>query len=43
VFIGHVAPTEAVDAAEAFRKEIREQYADATHNVPASWVRASPF
>jgi len=42
-FIGHVAPAEAVDAAEAFREEIYEQYADATHNVPAYRVRASPF
>ena len=42
-FIGHVAPVETVDAAEAFCEEIREQYADATHNVPAYRVRASPF
>jgi len=42
-FIGHVAPVETVDAAEAFVDEIREQYADATHNVPAYRVRASPF
>jgi len=42
-FIGHVAPVETVDAAEAFVDEIRAQYADATHNVPAYRVRASPF
>ncbi|WP_276252065.1 IMPACT family protein [Haloarcula rara] len=42
-FIGHVAPVETVDAAEAFVEEIRGQYADATHNVPAYRVRASPF
>ncbi|WP_262179076.1 IMPACT family protein [Haloarcula laminariae] len=42
-FIGHVAPAETVDAAEAFVDEIRADYADATHNVPAYRVRASPF
>ena len=42
-FIGHVAPVETVEAAEAFVAEIREAYADATHNVPAYRVRASPF
>ncbi|WP_324664951.1 IMPACT family protein [Haloarcula sediminis] len=42
-FIGHVAPVETVDAAEAFVGDIRDQYADATHNVPAYRVRASPF
>jgi uncharacterized YigZ family protein len=42
-FIGHVAPAETVEAAEAFYEEICEQYADATHNVPAYRVRASPF
>jgi len=41
-FIGHVAPVESVAAAEAFVEEICEQYADATHNVPAYRVRASP-
>ena len=42
-FIGHIAPVETVEAAEAFCEEIRKQYADATHNVPAYRVRASPF
>jgi uncharacterized YigZ family protein len=42
-FIGHVAPVETVAEAEAFCEEIREEYADATHNVPAYRVRASPF
>ncbi|MDS0260157.1 IMPACT family protein [Haloarcula sp. S1CR25-12] len=42
-FIGHVAPAETVAEAEAFVDEIREQYADATHNVPAYRVRAEPF
>ena len=42
-FIGHVAPAETVAEAEAFCDEIREAYADATHNVPAYRVRASPF
>ena len=41
-FIGHVAPAETVAEAEAFVDEIRETYADATHNVPAYRVRASP-
>jgi len=34
-FIGHVAPADSVAAAEAFVSEVREAYADATHNVPA--------
>ncbi|WP_135303580.1 IMPACT family protein [Haloarcula amylovorans] len=42
-FIGHVAPVETVEDAEAFVAEIRDAYADATHNVPAYRVRASPF
>jgi len=39
-FVGHVAPAESVDAAEAFVSEVREAYADATHNVPAYRVPA---
>jgi len=39
-FIGHVAPADSVDAAEAFVSEVREAYADATHNVPAYRVPA---
>jgi uncharacterized YigZ family protein len=39
-FIGHVAPAESVDVAEAFVREVREAYADATHNVPAYRVPA---
>ena len=42
-FIGHVTPAETVAEAEAFVEEIRETYADATHNVPAYRVRDSPF
>jgi len=42
-FLGHVAPVERVDAAEAFVDEVRAEYADATHNVPAYRVRADPF
>ncbi|MBV0925729.1 IMPACT family protein [Halomicroarcula limicola] len=42
-FIGYVAPVETVEAAEAFVAEIRDAHADATHNVPAYRVRASPF
>jgi len=42
-FIGHVVPVETVEEAEASVEEIRAEYADATHNVPAYRVRASPF
>ncbi|MBZ6495690.1 IMPACT family protein [Natrinema longum] len=38
-FLGHVRPVESVDAAEAFVDAVREEYADATHNVPAYRVR----
>ncbi|WP_255169408.1 IMPACT family protein [Natrononativus amylolyticus] len=39
-FIGHVRPVETVEAAEAFVAATGEEYADATHNVPAYRVRA---
>jgi len=39
-FIGHVRPIDTVDAAEAFVDAVSEEYADATHNVPAYRVRA---
>jgi uncharacterized YigZ family protein len=42
-FVGHVAPVADADAAESFVEEVREEYADATHNVPAYRVRADPF
>ena len=42
-FIGHVAPAETVEAAEAFVAEVTEAHADATHNVPAYRVRADPL
>jgi len=42
-FIGHVAPARTVDAAEDFVAEVRDEYPDATHNVPAYRVRADPF
>ena len=42
-FIGHVAPARTVDAAESFIEEVREEYDDATHNVPAYRVRADPL
>ncbi|MFB6118248.1 IMPACT family protein [Halosegnis sp.] len=42
-FIGHVRPVETTEAAEAFIETIRGKHADATHNVPAYRVRASPF
>jgi len=38
-FIGHVRPVDSVDAAEAFVDAVGEEYADATHNVPAYRVR----
>jgi uncharacterized YigZ family protein len=42
-FVGHARPVETVAEAEAFVEEIETEYADATHNVPAYRVRASPF
>ncbi|RNJ27292.1 IMPACT family protein [Halosegnis longus] len=42
-FIGHVRPVESAEAAEAFIEEVRSEYGDATHNVPAYRVRADPF
>ena len=42
-FIGHITPVESVVAAEEFIDDIRAEYADATHNVPAYRVRADPF
>jgi len=42
-FIGHAAPTGTVEAAEAFVDSVREEHADASHNVPAYRVRADPF
>jgi uncharacterized YigZ family protein len=42
-FVGHATPVDGVDAAEAFVAEIREAYADATHNVPAYRVRTDPL
>jgi uncharacterized YigZ family protein len=42
-FIGHVAPVDTIEEAEAFVEAVRDEYDDATHNVPAYRVRASPF
>ncbi len=42
-FIGHARPATRVAAAEAFVDAVREEYDDATHNVPAYRVRADPF
>ena len=42
-FIGHVAPARTVEAAESVVAEVRAEYDDATHNVPAYRVRADPF
>lgn len=42
-FIGHAAPADTVDAAEAFVAEVRDAFPDATHNVPAYRVNADPF
>jgi uncharacterized YigZ family protein len=39
-FLGHARPARTVDEAEAFVDGVREEYADATHNVPAYRVRA---
>jgi len=39
-FIGHVAPVDTVDEAEAFVDAVRAEYADATHAVPAYRVPA---
>jgi uncharacterized YigZ family protein len=39
-FRGHVAPADTVAEAEAFVESVREEYADATHNVPAYRVPA---
>jgi len=42
-FVGHVRPARTVAEAEAFVDAIDEEYADATHNVPAYRVRADPL
>ena len=42
-FVGHVAPAETIEAAEAFVAEVEGEYDDATHNVPAYRVRADPL
>jgi uncharacterized YigZ family protein len=39
-FLGHVAPADTVDEAESFVEAVSEEYADATHNVPAYRVPA---
>lgn len=38
-FIGYASPAECVTSAESFIEDVREQHADATHNVPAYRVR----
>ncbi|UPW01980.1 IMPACT family protein [Halorussus gelatinilyticus] len=40
-FVGHAAPAADREAAEAFVAEVRAEYDDATHNVPAYRVRES--
>lgn len=40
-FLGHVAPADTVEEAEAFIEAVRAEYADATHNVPAYRVPAA--
>jgi uncharacterized YigZ family protein len=42
-FLGHVRPARTVEDAEAFVATVDEEYADATHNVPAYRVRADPL
>ncbi|WP_049924452.1 IMPACT family protein [Halopiger djelfimassiliensis] len=39
-FIGHARPVTSVADADAFVEAVAEEYADATHNVPAYRVRA---
>ncbi|MFB6080404.1 MAG: YigZ family protein [Haloferacaceae archaeon] len=39
-FVGHVAPVDSVEAAEAFVAAVREDHPDATHVVPAYRVPA---
>ncbi|QKY16616.1 YigZ family protein [Halorubrum sp. CBA1229] len=39
-FLGHVAPVDTVDEAEAFIERVGDEYDDATHNVPAYRVPA---
>ncbi|SEH49575.1 uncharacterized protein, YigZ family [Halopenitus malekzadehii] len=41
-FIGHVGPVSSVEGAETFVDAIRTEYDDATHNVPAYRVPATP-
>ena len=38
-FVGRAAPAPAVASAESFVADVEEEYADATHNVPAYRVR----
>ena len=38
-FIGHAAPARTITEAEAFVADVREAYADASHNVPCYRVR----
>lgn len=40
-FIGHVAPVDSVEDAEAFVADVREAHPEATHNVPAYRVRGA--
>jgi uncharacterized YigZ family protein len=42
-FVGHVRPARTVDEAETVVAAVGEEYADATHNVPAYRVRADPL
>jgi uncharacterized YigZ family protein len=42
-FVGHIGPARDVDEGEAFVAAIREEYDDATHNVPAYRIRADPL
>jgi uncharacterized YigZ family protein len=42
-FIGHAAPVDTIDDAEAFIESVEDEYDDATHNVPAYRVRADPL
>lgn len=42
-FIGHIEAVGTVEQAESVIASVNEEYADATHNVPAYRVRAEPL
>ena len=42
-FIGHIAPAFSIEAAEAIIEDVRSEYDDATHNVPAYRIYEGEF